>query len=572
MSRLRQRLLLISGSVVLALILAETALWLLDVPKDIASFRFLGNVFDQADVFEEDPALFWRLRQETDRYQVNDMGLRGPEVPIPKARADVRIACLGDSCTFGSHVRLEDTYGWLLQEHLQDRLPDRRVQVILAALPGYSSYQSLALFRKHIAPRKPDITILYVGGYNDYVPAIGASDNVRGAKLAAERDSLWRRWRLVRLPARLMGPEPKLTRAQYVAAFEKGEAPDGRRVPLADFQTNLRDLIAAAQEVGRVLVLVPPLPQATLEKHAIALDYRETVRSVAQATGARLVDPTAAFAARQAPTDADLPKHQEGHWPCFVDWVHPSVLGHRLLATALQESLKSDTFPFPYPAAGQRAAIKLELSPTYVTAARREKVFVRCQTGHSWDDASRVMVGSWWAPHESFKAVRSVGFRLPGALLPGTYPVHVVTDLGRITCAERLEVKPPRLDAKMSRAGDKLTLRFQIEGPAGWAVGVWLSTERRKAPTPTRFGPFHLAADPDGRLPGSKDDTPFMFLRLELPQAVGTIPAGGSWHHETQIDLAKIDKVPRAVHVQGLMHPDEAHGLLTEAVTLVVPQ
>ncbi|MHC5073167.1 MAG: hypothetical protein ACYTGO_22040, partial [Planctomycetota bacterium] len=53
----RQRILLLLGSGLVALVLAETCLWLLDIPRNIASFRFLGNVFDEADVFEEDPDL-----------------------------------------------------------------------------------------------------------------------------------------------------------------------------------------------------------------------------------------------------------------------------------------------------------------------------------------------------------------------------------------------------------------------------------------------------------------------------------------------------------------------------------
>ena len=194
----RQRVLLLLGSGLLALVLAEACLWLLDIPKNISSFRFLGNVFDMADVaeaFEEDLDLFWRLRPDTNLYRVNDMGLRGPEVARKKSPRDLRVACFGDSCTFGSHVRLEDTYAWLLQESLQKELPNRRVQAILAGLPGFSSYQSLMLFQKHIAARKPDITVLYIGGYNDYVPAMLESDVQRGIRLWSEWTSRCRWWR-----------------------------------------------------------------------------------------------------------------------------------------------------------------------------------------------------------------------------------------------------------------------------------------------------------------------------------------------------------------------------------------
>jgi len=569
MSQRGQRVLLLLGSGLFALVLAEACLWALDIPKNISSFRFLGNVFDEPDVFEEDPDLFWRLRPDTDRYRVNDLGLRGPEIVVRKDPRDLRIACFGDSCTFGSQVRLEDTYGWLLQQSLQQRLPNRRVQAILAALPGYSSYQSLALFRKHIAARRPDITVLYIGGYNDYVPAMGESDGQRAARLATQRNSLWRRWRLVRLGAQILAPKPKLTRAEYVAAFKRGEAPDGRRVPLAEFRANLEAMIQEARAVGsKVLLLVPPLPSSTFDQHPVARDYRGAVVFVAKAAAAQLVDATAAFASYPVPDGADLPTHQRGYWPCFVDWVHPSVLGHRLLADALRDALKNHQFVDP----GSLAEIKLQLSTQQVTAGRNEGVFARCETGHVWDGSSRAMVGNWWVQHQYWKAVRRLGFRLPEAVAPGSYPVRVVTNLGMLTCPEPLVVKPPPLAVDISRQGNTLTLRLQITGPKDWPVGVWISVGKRKAPAPTRFGPFHLVADPDGRPPGSGDDTPFMFLRLQLPQAAGTIPADGTWRHETKIDLTKLGKIPTQIHAQGLMHRGAAHGILTEVVTRAVPQ
>ncbi len=393
MSQRRQRVLLLLGSGLLALVLAETCLWLLNIPKSISSFGFLGNVFDEAGLFEEDPDLFWRLRRDTNRYRVNDLGLRGPGVPLETGPRNLRIACFGDSCTFGSLVRLEDTYGWLLQERLQEKFPNRRVEVILAGLPGYSSYQSLALFQEHIAARKPDITVLYIGGYNDYVPAMGENDSERGARLASERNSLWRRWRLVRLCARILAPKPKLTRAEYVAAFERGEAPDGRRVPVADFQKNLEVLIGAAEEVGStVLVLVPPLPKSTLHKHPVARDYRRTLIEVAKATGVQLVDPTAAFASYEVANDSVLPKHQRGYWPCFVDWVHPSVLGHGLLAEALVETLRD--YPRDNPSFGPHGSARRPV-PDSVVAGNHQRVTVG--RGYPEHSISRIMVGRWWA-------------------------------------------------------------------------------------------------------------------------------------------------------------------------------
>ncbi|MHC4921092.1 MAG: SGNH/GDSL hydrolase family protein, partial [Planctomycetota bacterium] len=431
------------------------------------------------------------------------------------------------------------------------------------------------LFRKHIAPRKPDITVLYVGGYNDYVPAIGESDGERGARLQAEHNSLWRRWRLVRLCARILAPKPKLSRAEYVAAFERGEAPDGRRVPVADLQENMEALIREAKEVGsKVLVLVPPLPADTLQKHRVALEYRAVVRYVTRRSGDEPVDPTAAFAGRAVQQEFNLPEHQRAYWPCFVDWVHPSVLGHHLVADWLQQALRNDNFRLT-PAPDCMAFGNLE--PRSVVGGRKSHV-IATEDNNRWgaDTASRAMVGRWWVPdwEPVFGAQASVSVRLdlPPTIPPGTYPVRLITDLGVTTCPAPLVVEPPPLTAEISRKGNTLTLRFQITGPKGWPVGVWVSTDKRRVPAPTRFGPFHLVANPDGRPAGFRHDTPFMFLRLELPQVAGTIPADGTWRHQTEVDLSKLGTIPDQVHVQGLLHRDEAHGILTDVVTLAVPR
>src|SRR5262245_7988462 len=48
-------------------------------------------------------------------FQINSLGLRGPETSANKAEGTFRILCLGDSFTFGAGVREEDTFARRLQ-------------------------------------------------------------------------------------------------------------------------------------------------------------------------------------------------------------------------------------------------------------------------------------------------------------------------------------------------------------------------------------------------------------------------------------------------------------------------
>jgi lysophospholipase L1-like esterase len=77
---------------------------------------------------------------------VSGVGFRGPEPVAP------RIACLGDSTTFGWGVREEEAWPALLGEQLG-------VEVLNAGVPGYSSYQGLATLDRVLA-LKPDVVVL----------------------------------------------------------------------------------------------------------------------------------------------------------------------------------------------------------------------------------------------------------------------------------------------------------------------------------------------------------------------------------------------------------------------------
>jgi lysophospholipase L1-like esterase len=121
-------------------------------------------------LFEQDEILFWRLRpgQETmfqsGLVSVNSLAFRGPEVAMPKPAGVFRILVLGESLTFGWGVEYEETYGQRLREALEERgLFGGRVEVVIAATPGYTSHQGLLLLERTGFSLQPDlVTVPYV--------------------------------------------------------------------------------------------------------------------------------------------------------------------------------------------------------------------------------------------------------------------------------------------------------------------------------------------------------------------------------------------------------------------------
>ena len=94
--------------------------------------------------------------------QINTLGFRGPEVPLPKPKDVVRVAFLGGSTTYSSELAEEkDTWPYLVIEGLRTKFPDIKFDYVNAAVPGYTTVHSLKNLNQNVAPLKPDILFVY---------------------------------------------------------------------------------------------------------------------------------------------------------------------------------------------------------------------------------------------------------------------------------------------------------------------------------------------------------------------------------------------------------------------------
>jgi lysophospholipase L1-like esterase len=113
-----------------------------------------------------DEVTYWKL--EPRRYpwgQVNRRSMRGPEVPERKPSDVYRILVLGGSAAFDLWKKDDATWPALLEREL-GAYEGRRVQVINAGTPGFSSYQSLPYFEHKLGGFSPDLVLVYEL-YND---------------------------------------------------------------------------------------------------------------------------------------------------------------------------------------------------------------------------------------------------------------------------------------------------------------------------------------------------------------------------------------------------------------------
>ena len=119
----------------------------------------MPSVDDQI-IYELKPGLdvqFMRARVRTNSY-----GMRGPEYSLEKPAGTFRIALIGDSFAFGWGVEEEESFASVLERNL-NRLSGGfpKFEVLNFAVPGYSTFQEVELFKEKSVCFDPDAVLVY---------------------------------------------------------------------------------------------------------------------------------------------------------------------------------------------------------------------------------------------------------------------------------------------------------------------------------------------------------------------------------------------------------------------------
>jgi lysophospholipase L1-like esterase len=274
-----------------------------------------------------------------ERGEHNSQGFRAPKDKLygrdPEA---LTIACLGESSTYGLRVAPEHSYPSRLERELSGRLPGRRVEVVNAGVPGYSTPNILALLSLRVVPLKPDLVLLYAG-FNDAWTRLlfpGFQEDYAHAQKSWVEAAfpLWRRSLLLdRLADRLGYPNSRDPVFQTVAWHARGGDPQENwmRSSGEPFRRNLATFAAIARAHGAVPVFITQatnfgghpdkvrqaLPQA-MEEHM------DILRRAARELRVELIDVRGPM--------SDRPEY-------FRDFVHMSEAGNARRAEVVADAL-----------------------------------------------------------------------------------------------------------------------------------------------------------------------------------------------------------------------------------------
>lgn len=163
--------------VLLSAALCETLLWSVAPKLSYARWRAASLSYLLDD------ATYWKLEPRAyDWGQVNAAAMRGPAVPVKKPEGVYRILVLGGSAAFDMLKRDDATWAELLERELGS-YRGKRVEVVNAGTPGFSSYQML--------PR-----LAQLGGYGFDLVLVYELYNDSLMFRMRDRASIERLWRL----------------------------------------------------------------------------------------------------------------------------------------------------------------------------------------------------------------------------------------------------------------------------------------------------------------------------------------------------------------------------------------
>ncbi|HET9317798.1 MAG TPA: GDSL-type esterase/lipase family protein, partial [Vicinamibacteria bacterium] len=270
-----------------------------------------------------DPDLFWSPRPGfrgsfMDRpVTINSVGLRGAELRARRAGAR-RVACFGDSITFGYGVGDDETYPRLLDRALA---PDG-TEAVNAGVTGYTSHQVRRLVTR-VADMAPfDIALVCIG-WNDgtwrpvddreYERRLRSVNSVEGV---ADRFYIYR-----------------ALKGLYVRSLVRGVQEQRRttpRVPVPQYRENLGAIVEACRS-RRVRPVFVGLPHRRLAGDPpVDRLYPGAFESAARELDVPLLDPGELGTTSSATNGAS-----------FIDSLHLSPAGHERMAEAILRQLRA---------------------------------------------------------------------------------------------------------------------------------------------------------------------------------------------------------------------------------------
>ena len=292
----------------------------------------------QSGIFEGDALLLWRLKPNLDHVvwdytllSTNQQGFRADYSIGPKPKGMFRVVCLGDSVTFGYRVPVVwperptqynaewVPYPMLVEKHLRNANPQRQIEVITMAVPGYTTHQGLAWLKRDIDWLEPDLVVASFG-WND----ASLSDAPDRTTIRTNWYAVGIRWLIDHSQAFAHATRWLRSRNTQPVGNKLTPVP---RVSQDEYVNNFKSIVELCKLHNATLIVM-------------GAPYRDSTTNPSEAklmTGYRTS--LSASMKEQKVDYFEVPELTETAGPAnqglFGELIHPNHMGHRLIAATL---------------------------------------------------------------------------------------------------------------------------------------------------------------------------------------------------------------------------------------------
>lgn len=268
---------------------------------------------------------------------ISESGLRAPLPEGPRSPDTERVMVLGDSTFFGHGVEDDETLPMQLAVALRSR--GTVVEPINGAIPGYSTEQSMLLLQEQGWDLEPSLLIIGSLWSDNNVDGFRDADLLRTAAVhnhsALGRSAFYK---LLVAWIDTMRPESQARMVSWTTTSDWPES-GSRRVPLARYVENLDRIVRDARDRGIGAAFIAPANDGMVSRRFRGTagwdPYFDAQAKVAAWHGLPVIRILETF---QGVADA-------GGGDLFLDEMHPTALGHRLLGDAVADGLIAAGWP-----------------------------------------------------------------------------------------------------------------------------------------------------------------------------------------------------------------------------------
>ncbi len=285
------------------------------------SMSFYSKIYPE--MHRPSASLFWELSPDLngvsggDNVYTDSHGFRSPEIPMEKPPGQIRVMILGDSSAFGFRVKNEEAFGSVAVKMLRQKYPGKDIRLINASVAGWTTYQASVFMKEKGWKFSPDIIII---AFNDDPQDEWKEDVERAPspKIMPLMKVLYKSHIYLTVKKLVLNVKLKNSPSKIVSP-SLGEAK--KRVSLQQFRNNLDSIIDGATDRGaKVIAVSMPLQFSA----GFIRDYRNTQKKAADEEDFPSIDFIKEF--------RKYPPHE-----VFMDIMHPTVKGHRIIGEKLYE-------------------------------------------------------------------------------------------------------------------------------------------------------------------------------------------------------------------------------------------